>query len=203
FRSIEHARQLSGREPALRFAVPPGAAGVIEFQDRFAGHQRFDVSRELRDFVIAKALEPARGGSGGEGLRPRACQVAVVVDDAEMRVTDLVRGDDLLDSTPRQILLYHALGLADRLPRYYHLPLVVGADGRRLAKRHGDTRLSFYRERGVTAGRVLALLARWCGITLDAEPRTAGDLLPQFRLEHMPRPPIVFTQKDDAWLCGG
>src|SRR5207247_9494769 len=98
FRSIEHARQLSGREPALRFAVPPGAAGVIEFQDRFAGHQRFDVSRELRDFVIAKALEPARGGSGGEGLRTPAHPLAVVGDAAEMRVTDAARGDELPDS---------------------------------------------------------------------------------------------------------
>ena len=61
-----------------------------------------------------------------------------------MGVTDVVRGDDLLDSTPRQMLLYRALGMADRIPRYTHLPLVVGPDGRRLAKRHGDTRLSYY-----------------------------------------------------------
>src|SRR4051812_39560705 len=119
FRTVDDARAATGREPAIRFRVPEGDAAVISWQDGFRGPQRVDAARQLGDFVIAKA----------DGTP--AYQLAVVVDDAAMGLTDVVRGDDLVDSTPRQILLYGALGLIDRLPRYYHLPLVVGTDGRR------------------------------------------------------------------------
>jgi glutamyl-tRNA synthetase len=132
--------------------------------------------------------------------------LSVVVDDADMGVTDVVRGDDLIDSTPRQVLLYRALGLAERTPRYYHVPLVVGSDGRRLAKRHGDTRLSFYREQGVPPARVLSLLARWCGVESAADSDAAvlkKSMLDSFRLESLPRKPITFTSADDAWLRAG
>src|SRR5688572_16021097 len=187
FASIEDARAEAGREPAVRFAVPPGR--VVTFDDAFAGRQSFDVSRQLGDFVIAKADGTA------------AYQLAVVVDDAAAGVTDVVRGDDLIDSTPRQILLYGALGMTDRAPHYCHLPLVVGPDGRRLAKRHGDTRLSYYRGREVPPGRVVALLARWCGIpTDDASGLRPRDLVDSFRLESLPREPAVFGPADDAWL---
>lgn len=187
FADIDHARLQAGREPAIRFAVPPG---VVEFDDGFTGRQRCDVGRELGDFVIAK----------NDGTA--AYQLAVVVDDADMGVSDIVRGDDLLDSTPRQILLYRALERADRLPQYYHLPLVVGTDGRRLAKRHGDTRLSHYRGRGVSARRVLALLGRWCGLISDAAELTARQFLDLFDLAAMPRQRITFTAEDDRWLYG-
>jgi glutamyl-tRNA synthetase len=200
FRSIDEARRQGGREPALRFAVPAGDAGIVEFSDQLSGVRRTNVARELGDFVIAKGAEPGRGPAAGAAVRTPAYQLAVVVDDAEMGVTDVVRGDDLIDSTPRQILLYRALGVADRIPNYFHLPLVVGPDGRRLAKRHGDTRLSFYRERGVTPGRVLALLAKWCGMTPGEPPRTAGDLLDRFELSNLPKSPVVFSAEDDAWL---
>jgi glutamyl-tRNA synthetase len=116
-----------------------------------------------------------------------------------MGVTDVVRGDDLLDSTPRQILLYRALGLEERIPRYTHLPLVVGTDGRRLAKRHGDTRIDHYRRLGVSPERVLALLGRWCGIDAGRE-LTATELLTSFDLRRLPRQPIVFTDADDRFL---
>ena len=202
FASIDEARLQSGREPALRFAVPPDEAGIVTFTDRFCGTLRFDVARELGDFVIAKAAEPDRGAGTIGSSRTPAYQLAVVVDDAEMGVSDVVRGDDLLDSTPRQILLYRGLGLTDRTPRYWHLPLVIGPDGRRLAKRHGDTRLSHYRDLGVEPGRVLALLARWSGIPPDREPRTAADLLPLFDLRNLPHEPVIFTAADDAWLRG-
>jgi len=123
-----------------------------------------------------------------------------VVDDAEMGVTDVVRGDDLLDSAPRQVLLYRALGLAERVPKYYHLPLVVGPDGRRLAKLHGDTRLSYYREQGVPPGRVLALLTRWCGLQVESRPAA---MLERFSLESLPRGAVTFTRADDAFLLAG
>jgi glutamyl-tRNA synthetase len=173
FESVQAAREASGREPAIRFRVPPG---VIEFEDEFHGRQRFDVARDLGDFVIAKSDGTA------------AYQLAVVVDDAEMGVTHVLRGDDLLDSTPRQILLYRALGLTNRIPAYIHLPLVVGPDGRRLAKRHGDTRLSTYRQRGVPARRVRELLERWLSV---------GD---QFDLAGVPRQAITVKSDDtESW----
>jgi glutamyl-tRNA synthetase len=174
--SIADARTAAGREPAIRFDTRGDA---IEFVDEFSGPLRFDVAEQLGDFVIAKA----------DGTP--AYQLAVVVDDAEMGVTDVVRGDDLLDSTPRQILLYRALGMADRIPIYTHLPLVVGADGRRHAKRHGDTRLATYREQGVPGTAILKLLASWSGVegVDDAGELHARDLIGRI---HVPRERIVF-----------
>ena len=174
-----------GTPIAVRFRVPDE---VITFDDGFAGRQSFDVARQLGDFVISKS----------DGT---AYQLAVVVDDADMGVTDVVRGDDLLDSTPRQILLYRALGLEDRIPSYCHLPLVIGPDGRRLAKRHGDTRLATYRHIGVPASRVLALLASWCRIHgIGNEVRSAAELIGRFDLARLPRAPIVFDPSGDAAL---
>ena len=168
---------VEGTPFAIRFRVPDE---VVTFDDHFAGPRSFDVARRLGDFVISKSDDTP------------AYQLAVVVDDAEMGVTDVVRGDDLLDSTPRQILLYRALGLADRIPNYYHLPLVIGPDGRRLAKRHGDTRLATYRDAGVPAARVLRLLAAWCGIEDVSDNVRASDLVGRFDLARLPRGPIVF-----------
>lgn len=185
YANIEAARVDCGRAPAIRFQVPDE---TVSFQDGFAGPQRFEAAAQLGDFVISKA----------DGTP--AYQLAVVVDDADMCVTQVVRAADLIDSTPRQILLYRALGLAQRIPVYYHLPLVVGPDGRRLAKRHGDTRLSYYRDRGVPAARIIGLLARWCGLGNVESVREPADLLQSFRLESLPKHPIVFTSEDDAWL---
>ena len=187
FISVKDAREFSGKAPAIRFRVPEG---IVRWMDQSRGTMECDVARELGDFVIAKA----------DGTP--AYQLAVVVDDAAMGITQVVRGDDLIDSTPRQILLYGALGLSGKIPQYRHLPLVVGTDGRRLAKRHGDTRLSHYRELGVPAGRVLALLARWCGMVKVADTVTAREMIERFRLEDMPREAVVFADEDDAWLRG-
>jgi len=185
--SIEAATSAAGRAPALRFAVP---AGPIDFQDGFQGPRTFEPSRELGDFVVAKA----------DGTP--AYQLAVVVDDLAASVTQVVRGDDLIESTPRQILIYRALGFADRIPSYTHLPLVVGTDGRRLAKRHGDTRLSMYRDAGVSSSRLLSLLARWCGIDQSSQSLRAIDLIDSFRLADVPRGSIVFTDADHRKLLG-
>jgi glutamyl-tRNA synthetase len=185
FTSIDEARAANnGREPAIRFRVPDE---TVDFQDVFVGRVRYDVGKQLGDFVIRKA----------DGTP--AYQLAVVVDDAAQGVSDVVRGDDLLDSTPRQMLLYRALGLSDLIPTYLHLPLVVGADGKRLAKRHGDTRLTTYRDRGISAERVVALLARWCGIG-GLDHVGARDLISRFSLAKLPRAKITMTPADDAWL---
>jgi glutamyl-tRNA synthetase len=82
------------------------------------------------------------------------------------------------------------------------LPLVVGPDGRRLAKRHGDTRLAFYRQQGVKPGRVLALLAKWCGVEMG-DSIQADDLFGNFHLGRMPTTPTIFSASDDAWLRAG
>src|SRR5260370_1051991 len=97
-----------------------------------------------------------------------AYQLAVVVDDAALGVTEVVRGDDLVPSTPRQLLLYQGLALTP--PAFVHVPLVVGPDGRRLAKRHGDTRLAALRAAGVRPEALLGLLAWSCGWIEGPEP---------------------------------
>ncbi|MEX2544798.1 MAG: glutamate--tRNA ligase family protein [Phycisphaeraceae bacterium] len=193
---------------AWRLRVPEGP---ISFSDHVAGPQCCDVERDLGDFVVA-----TRGGLP-------AYQFAVVIDDIRQGVTDIVRGDDLLPSTARQLWLYRLLPpatsaaapppstegpgesvppAARTLPTYYHLPLIVGPDGRRLAKRHGDTRLDAYRERGVPPERVVGLLAYWSGVTPDREPMAAARFAEAFALDRLPREPIVLGEADDAWLCG-
>jgi len=185
FDSVDQARNLSGREPAIRFAVPQG---TLTFTDGFAGQSTFEPSTQLGDFVIFK-----------NDLTP-AYQLAVVVDDAAFNITHVVRGDDLLDSTPRQILLYQALGLSHFVPTYFHLPLVVGPDGRRLAKRHGDTRVALFRDKGVTSGKVRALLAGWCGIEDVDETTTLTSLIDRFDLTRMSRLPVVYDQTVEQQL---
>jgi glutamyl-tRNA synthetase len=151
------------------------------FVDEYAGPVSIDLSRVGGDFVVWKSA-----GSP-------AYQLAVVVDDAAFGVTHVVRGDDLIPSTPRQLLLYEALG--HPLPTFAHLPLVVGPDGRRLAKRHGDTRLSTLREAGVSAEAVVGLLAWSCGWLDEVKPITPRELLPRFDLQTIPRQPFVLTDE--------
>ena len=163
------------RPYAWRFRVTDSPA----FDDAFAGPTRIDLTQVGGDFVVWK--------SGGTP----AYQLAVVVDDAAMGVTEVIRGDDLLPSTPRQLLLYRALGRTP--PAFAHVPLVVGPDGRRLAKRHGDTRLSALRAAGVGPGALVGLLAWSCGWADRIEPVSARDLVPRFRLDAIPRGPFVLT----------
>jgi glutamyl-tRNA synthetase len=154
------------------------------FVDGFHGLTRIDLHQVGGDFVVWKASRP------GVPNTP-AYQLAVVVDDADQGVTEVIRGDDLLHSTPRQLILYDLLGL--RAPRFCHVPLVVGPDGRRLAKRHGDTRLATLREAGVRADMLLGLLAWSCGWIDSVRPITAAELIPLFRLETIAAAPFVLT----------
>ena len=157
-----------------RFRLP---RETFTFEDGFAGAVRVDLKETGGDFVVWKSAGTP------------AYQLAVVVDDAAQGVTEVVRGDDLIPSTPRQLLLYEALGL--RPPRFVHVPLVVGPDGRRLAKRHGDTRLSTLRQAGVTAEALVGLLAWSCGWVEKGRAISARELLPLFRLESIPPGPFV------------
>ena len=171
------------RTPCWRFRVEAGA--TVAFEDAFAGRFEQDVSSALGDFPLAR-------DEGGAGYT-----LAVVVDDLEMGVTEVVRGDDLLAATPAQILVARALG-ADRELGYSHVPLVVGPDGLRLAKRHGDTRVAAYRERGVSPRRIVGFLAASCGWCEEGEEIALADLVPRFSLATIPRSPFVVAGPDAA-----
>jgi glutamyl-tRNA synthetase len=160
---------------AWRFRVTDSPS----FVDRFRGPTAVDLRQVGGDFVVWRRE------------RTPAYQLAVVVDDAAAGVTEVIRGDDLVTSTPRQLLLYRALGLPP--PMFAHIPLVVGPDGRRLAKRHGDTRLSALRESGVAPQAVIGLLAWSCGWLEKPVEITPAELLPRFELAKIPRTPFVLT----------
>jgi glutamyl-tRNA synthetase len=175
-RSAGSADLLRGQSFAWRMRV---GGGPITFDDGFRGRTTVDLATVGSDFVVWKSAGTP------------AYQLAVVVDDADQAVTEVIRGDDLVTSTPRQLLLYRALGLAP--PRFIHVPLVVGPDGRRLAKRHGDTRLAALRQAGVSAEALLGLLAWSCGWNPSLEPVSARALAPRFDLSSVPREPFVLT----------
>jgi len=159
----------------------------VEFDERFAPTCVANPSRSVGDFVVwTQRGQPSY-------------QLAVTVDDSRQGITQIVRGNDLLDSAARQTLLREALGVGGR-PHHYHLPLVRGPDGRRLAKRHGDTRVDHYRDRGVPAERVLALLARWGGIENPGEGIGIQEFAKRFQLDTMSPEDVTFTPEDDQWL---
>jgi glutamyl-tRNA synthetase len=106
---------------------------------------------------------------------PVAYQLAVVVDDHDQGINQVIRGDDLIYSTYRQLAIYRALSWPE--PRWLHLPLVVGSDGKRLAKRHGDTRLSRWRELGVKPQVLLGHLGCSLKLTDSPMPLSAAELL--------------------------
>jgi glutamyl-tRNA synthetase len=149
-----------------------------QLKDLCAGDVQTNVAEELGDFVIAKA----------DGTP--AYQLAVVFDDHAMEVTEVLRGDDLMPSAFRQMELYEFFDWSP--PQFAHVPLVVGPGARRLAKRHGDTRLATLRGRGVRPETLLGLLAQSCGLRETAEPVTARELLDDFNLAKLPRDPFVY-----------
>ena len=171
--------------PCWRFAVPAGT--VVRFEDAFAGGYSQDVAATLGDFPLARDAD-------GAGYT-----LACTVDDLLMGVTEVVRGDDLLPATPAQILLARALlpwarevSAGEPLaPSYFHLPLVVGPDGRRLAKRHGDTRIAAFRAAGMRPEALLGALAASCGWAKPGEALTLADLLPRFDVRTIPHHPVT------------
>jgi glutamyl-tRNA synthetase len=161
---------------ALRFHVEPGE---VCFHDLLQGDRCFDPAEETGDFVVRR-----KDGAA-------AYQLAVVVDDAEMAITHVVRGGDLLSSTARQIALYRALSLA--APRFLHVPLMLGEDGERLAKRHGAVSLGELRARGVPADGVVGWLAATCGLAAEGEAVAPRDLIPRFAIDRLRRDSTVIT----------
>lgn len=181
-RSLEQAEQESGRAPAIRLRVP---AGPIDFFDGVFGPQSHDVQAEIGDFVIAR-----RDGSP-------AYQLAVVCSDASQRVTEVVRGADLLPSAARQLILQRLLGLPE--PRWQHVPLVEDPNGRRLAKRARDLDLRELRERGVDPRTIVAWAARSAGLQVPART-TAREVLPVFDWSALsPLPARLLPAEIESW----
>ena len=173
----------ASRMPCWRFRVSENT--IVSFDDVFAGHYEQDVSEVLGDFPLAR-------DEFGAGYT-----LACTVDDLLMGVTEVVRGDDLLAATPAQILLAEALrgcrtlDLRRETPKYCHVPLVVGRDGKRLAKRHGDTRIATYREQGKSPEEILGFLAASSGWAEKGESVSLCDLLTRFDLGTIPHSPFM------------
>lgn len=165
-------REAAGRSPAWRLRT---SGETIELVDRIAG----PYAGAVDDVVLARA----------DGVP--AYNLAVVVDDAAQGITQVVRGDDLLSSTPRQILLQRLLGLPT--PAYLHVPLVLGDDGQRLAKRHGAVTLSALRAEGWSADEVVAVLARSLGLVAPGERPDAAALVARFDPDLVPRSAITWS----------
>lgn len=163
----ERARK---RPPSIRLRVD---ADSVDWHDRLHGERSENVAEQVGDFVLRRAdLVPAY-------------QLAVVVDDGEMRISDIVRADDLLPSTARQLLLYRALGWSS--PRHLHVPLVLGPDGVRLSKRHGAVGVRAAREAGWSAARVIGALAGTLGLAEAGEELMPEALVSRYDAMKLPR----------------
>ncbi len=182
------------------------ADGEVTWTDQLRGIMRAAPAEQLGDFVIARrqwpeapqselhvsnSHFPAKRADSASALGDctPAYQLAVVVDDHDMQVTEVVRGDDLIFSTYRQLAILEHLGWP--VPNYIHVPLMIGSDGRRLAKRHGDTRLSSFRQRGVPAESVVGYLAWTLGLQTSPEPLQAVDLIGRFDWQAIPLTPTI------------
>ncbi len=173
FSSLEQALEQTGRRAGLRFQVP---AGEIQLEDGFAGSFHSNPADEVGDFTILRRDAAI------------AYQLSVVVDDAAQGIHEILRGEDLLSSAARQWLLQNALGLPH--PTWYHVPLVVDAEGRRLAKRDCDISLAEMRAAGIEPQQLVSWIARHSGIP-KAKGQSAAELTPEFDLKRVPRTPLV------------
>lgn len=173
-RTSRDAHALAREDFAWRFRA---SDGLLTWHDRLSGRHAANVAAQLGDFIVAK----------GDGTP--AYQLAVVVDDRAMGVTEVLRGDDLVPSAFRQLDLLRALGWP--APSYTHVPLMIGPDGRRLAKRHGDTRLGWFRDAGYAAPQLVGYLA-WTAGLLDApQPVVPSELIDRWSLDKLHRGPTV------------
>jgi glutamyl-tRNA synthetase len=171
---------------AIRLRVPDEGATVVD--DLIRGPVRFE-NRTQDDFVIAR----------GDGTP--LYNLAVAVDDADMEITDVVRGDDHLSNTPKQLLVLRALGAEP--PRYAHLPLLHGPDGRKLSKRHGAASVQELRDDGYLPAAVrnyLALLG-W-GTEDDTTILTTDELVERFAIERVGRSSAIFDERKLRWING-
>ncbi|MFA9460576.1 glutamate--tRNA ligase [Thiohalorhabdus methylotrophus] len=174
-----------GVSPVVRFKAPERGKTVVE--DRIHGTVAFD-NRELDDLIIARS-----DGSPTYNL-------TVVVDDWDMGITDVIRGDDHLNNTPRQMQILQALGAEP--PRYAHVPMILGEDKKRLSKRHGAVSVLQYKEDGFLPEALVNGLARLGWSHGDDEIFARDDLLRLFAVESVGKTASVFNQEKLVWLNG-
>ncbi|MQB00086.1 MAG: glutamate--tRNA ligase, partial [Actinobacteria bacterium] len=179
--------EAAGRSSVVRFAVPE--AGSISFDDVVRGAVTTRLE-QIQDFVILRS----------DGTP--TYQLAVTVDDMLMGITHIIRGEDLMASTPRQLLLREALGETGR-PVFAHLPLLVSPDGRPLSKRWGDVSVAAYREQGFLPEALLNYLAL-LGWSYDDKTNvfSVAELIEKFSLERVGRNPAAFDMAKLEWLNG-
>jgi glutamyl-tRNA synthetase len=178
-------------------APPPGRSAVIRFKNPLSGEVTWNdlvkgsvtVSNdELDDLVLLRA----------DGVP--TYNFGVVVDDLDMAMTHVIRGDDHVNNTPRQINLYRALGA--QVPHFGHLPMILGADGQRLSKRHGAVSVLQYREEGYLPDALVNYLARLGWSHGDEEVFSREQLVEWFDLEHVNRSPARWDPEKLKWLNG-
>lgn len=177
-------------KPALRFKVPTG--GTTKFIDAVFGEREFS-NDEIEDFVLL------RSGKEGEEFGQAMYQMSVVADDIDMRITHVIRGADHISNTPKQVLLYHALGAEP--PVFAHVPLILGPDKSRLSKRHGATDVNMYRREGFLpeAFRNFLALLGWAAGG-DEEFFRTKELVEKFSLEGVSRTNGVFDRAKLEWF---
>ncbi len=169
---LERAKR---KRPAIRIRVPDE---TVTFQDGHLGEYRENLQQDCGDFILRRS----------DGVY--AYQLAVVVDDARMGVNQVVRGGDLLDSTPRQLWLQTQLGLPS--PEYYHLPLLLAPDGRRLSKRERDLDFGALRAE-LKPEELIGLLAWLAGQIPKAEPISPRELISEFSWDKVPKEDIIWN----------
>ncbi len=179
---------LSAQNAAIRFRVPQGA--ITKFEDAVFGPREVE-NEEIEDFVLL------RSPKDGQPHGAPTYQLSVVVDDIDMRITHVIRGSDHISNTPKQALLYRALGVTP--PIFAHVPLILGPDRTRLSKRHGATSVGSYREEGFLPEafrNFLALLGWSAG---DAEFMRTAEIIERFTLEGVSRTNGVFDRAKLEW----
>jgi glutamyl-tRNA synthetase len=185
--SADRVRALdtAGTPRALRFKVPPAGAA---FDDAVHGRIAFD-GASIEDFVILRSDQLP------------TYHLSVVADDIDMRITDVIRGDDHISNTPKHVLLFQALGAA--VPRFAHVPLILGADRKRLSKRHGATSVMEYQRQGCLAPAVVNFLALlgWSPGD-DRELMSVQELIGSFALEGISGGNAVFNTEKLDWMNG-
>lgn len=173
-----------GIEPVIRIKAP--LLGKIEFDDGIKGHISFEAADILDDFIIARS-----DGSPTYNF-------TVVIDDALMGVSDVIRGDDHLSNTPKQIILYDALGF--KVPRFYHVAMINGSDGSKLSKRHGATDVMEYKRMGYLSQALLNFLVRLGWGHGDDEIFSMSDMLRLFDPKDINKSASTYNLSKLEWL---
>jgi glutamyl-tRNA synthetase len=174
-----------GKDFTVRLKIPDG---ITEFSDLVYGTIKVD-NKELDDFIIARS-----DGSPTYNF-------VVAVDDSDMNISHVIRGDDHLANTPKQILVYKALGLA--IPTFAHLPMILGSDKKRLSKRHAATNVQEYKEKGFTPTSIINYLSLlgW-NPDSDQEIFDISELINAFNFSQVQKKPATFDEKKLLWISG-